>query len=403
MTLFTICYYHFRHTPPAALRRKAKTALGADDFLMGLFVRDGTVKAVLNGPQWKLDTMKRAVEPFARFLPDMDVVFNLHDEPRVVLPYEDLNRLLQRAYEVRGSLETQPSPRNIWSSRPLDVNEGFLEPYGIMVFNEYAHQFTWSVSRLSCPLDSPAKALDYDGFPCQDKSVAYSVQPLGFIQNRTAFTDVCLSPSLEQNYGFFNKPNAWCVTHDLIPIFSPSKISSFQDVLFPAPWYLADKVVFDDSTDFLWEEKDHVMYWRGSTVSGYSEDGIWRRQHRQRFVEQVEKPGPGKILHLDQGSAWIIKPVERESFKHLFNVHFSFVGQCFEADCAEQVEYFDVHEKDDFEAEWKYKIFWTLTAMHSVGDSTHFYKVEVLPSSWLYSVNGMKNESRHGSTTFRLA
>jgi hypothetical protein len=140
-------------------------------------------------------------------------------------------------------------------------------------------------------------------------------------------------------------------------VFSPSKISSFQDILFPAAWYLAEKVALDDERDRAWEEKENVVYWRGSTTSGYSEDGVWRRQHRQRFVEQVEQPGMAQILVRQDNPSrlWVTKDVNREWFRHLYDVHFSSIGQCSPEDCASQSAFFDVRGMDDFQKASEYK------------------------------------------------
>ena len=54
--------------------------------------------------------MKEAIEPCASLLPDMDLVFNLHDEPRVVIPHDDLTYLLARAHTVRESMVFGNSP-----------------------------------------------------------------------------------------------------------------------------------------------------------------------------------------------------------------------------------------------------------------------------------------------------
>ena len=343
---------------PSALRAKARKGLGADDFVTGLFVRGGTVKSMDRGPEWKISAIQEAVATFASFLPDMDLMFNLHDEPRVVIPHDDLARLLARAQTVRGSTVTGGPPlRNSWSASPADLNDGFIEPYDASPFNEYAHQFTWTVSRSSCPSTSPARSLNYEDQPMDDNVAGYTAAPLNFVQNRTAFTEICNSPSLEQKYGFFNKPNAWSVTHELLPIFSPSKISSFQDILFPAAWYLAEKVSLDDEKDRLWEAKDDAVYWRGSTTSGYSDNGTWRRQHRQRFVEQIEQPGSAQILVQHEGAdtPWVPKDVDRELFRHLYDVHFSSIGQCSPEDCASQEGFFDVRPMDDFQKASQYK------------------------------------------------
>jgi Glycosyl transferase family 90 len=346
---------------PQSIRKRTRKALGSDDFLMTVFVRNGQVTKVERGQEWRQKAISGMMEKFVRYLPDMDMAFNLHDEPRVILPNEDLERLIEKAQrDIMPKAAANKSPRNAWSAKPEDVNDGHIEPYIITPFNEYAHQFTWTVSRLSCPVNTPARALDYDDRNIADRLAGYISSDLGFIYNRTAFTDICLSPSLMENFGFFNLPNAWSVTHDLIPIFSSSKISSFQDFLYPSPWYWADKVVRNETKDLEWNEKLDRMYWRGSTTSGYSQDGIWHRQHRQRFLKKVNKPGPGKVLEYEHGDGvrapeWHVKEVQLQDFSDLFDVHFTSVGQCSPSDCDDQLEYFDIYDASDFQEAWMNK------------------------------------------------
>lgn len=220
---------------------------------------------------------------------------------------------------------------------------------------DYAHRFTWPVATLSCPPNSSARAFTYDGNLGSDCQVPYTSTEIKFVANRTAFTDICLSPSFKDKHGFFNKPNSWSITHNPIPIFSPSKISTFNDILFPAPWYLGDKAIYNATQDLLWNEKHDSLYWRGSTTSGFSAGGTWHKQSRQRFVEAVEKPGQGLIYEKDDAGKWRTKEVERSAYNGLFDVHFSFVGQCAEEDCAAQNEYFDVRVPDPYEVNWQSK------------------------------------------------
>ncbi|EAW08167.1 uncharacterized protein ACLA_028930 [Aspergillus clavatus NRRL 1] len=65
------------------------------------------------------------MKEFVQYLPDMDLVFNIHDEPRVVVPSDDLPRLvnLAKGHVLPKSFQNQ-SPKNSWSSRPKDLNKG---------------------------------------------------------------------------------------------------------------------------------------------------------------------------------------------------------------------------------------------------------------------------------------
>lgn len=342
---------------PQTIRSRARETLGFDNQVMGVLVRGGKVTLSDgggDGRQWQRDATVGMMKDFVQYLPDMDLVFNLHDEPRVILPSEDLHRLVSvaKGRAIPTSFEN-PSPVNAWSPKPSDVNKGDrIDEVRTTRFNRFAHQPTWTNSRISCPVDSPARSLDEN--PTDDtKSYAYG--ELGFIYNTTAASDICNTPSLRYTYGFFDRPNAFDVVHDLVPVFSQSKISSFQDILYPSPWYWADKVPYESKKDITWNEKQDKLYWRGSTTGGFSRAGGWRRQHRQLFVSNVNALDTTKVLKRDEKDAWTSKKVSRRDYRDLFDVKFTFIGQCDPEDCAAQGEYFDVAKHAGQQDAWTYK------------------------------------------------
>ena len=344
---------------PSTIRGRAREALGFDNALLGLLIRDGQAVNIEGGDEWQQKATVGMMKTFVQYLPDMDLPFNKHDEPRVIVPHDDLTRLVSKATdESMPAALANKSPRNAWSGRPKDVNDGKRFPeVRITRFNRFAHQPTWTPSRQSCSTDSPSRAL---GESTADNITSYAFSEIGFVYNKTAFSDICMSPSLRESYGFFDRPNAFDIVHDLFPIFSQSKISSFQDILYPSPWYWAGKVSYDEEKDFDWDKKENKMYWRGSTTGGFSRDGGWRRQHRQRFVQKINALGSAKVLAKQVAAdgttaEWKVKEVSRPDHKDIFDVKFSHVGQCDPGDCDAQREFFDVVEPAGQQDAWAYK------------------------------------------------
>ena len=335
---------------PTVIRERVREAIGFDNALISLTVRNGKVAKMEGGGdmyQWHREATPIMLQEFLRYLPDMDLAFNIHDEPRVVLQHDDLLRHVKIAKddEMPKAYNAQ-SLKNAFSGRPKDVGEGIrIKEYKTTRFNRFAHQPTWSNSRISCPPDSPTRACFNDS--CSDNATSYSNLPLDFIRNTTAFSDICNSPSLESSFGFFERPNAFDVTHDLIPIFSQSKVSSFQDILYPSPWYYMGRVKYERERDMPWEQKADNMYWRGSTTGGFSRDGGWRRQHRQRFMTKIQPQGKARVLTYDNSSdpgLWKENQVSTSEVSHYFDVKFTFIGQCDPGDCDAQREYFGTVE-----------------------------------------------------------
>lgn len=342
---------------PAVIRGRAKEALGFKNALIGVLIRDGAVLNTAGGDEWQVDATIEMLKDFIQYLPDMDLAFNWHDEPRVILSHDDLTRLVQKATdESLPAAFANPSPKNSFSSPPKDLEDGKRFPEVFTTrFNVFAHQPTWTHSRISCPPSSPARSLSE--FPT-DNTTAYTFSPLSFINNKTAFSDICLSPSLRQTFGFFDRPNAFDIVHDLFPIFSQSKISSYQDILYPSPWYWADKVPYKESQDYTWENKEDKMYWRGSTTGGFSRDGGWRRQHRQRIVQKINALDTTQVYQnetVGQDLEWHLKNVSKVDYKPLFDVYFSSVGQCDAGDCDAQKEFFRIVPGAAQHHAWAYK------------------------------------------------
>lgn len=343
---------------PSVIRARAREALGFDNALLGILVRDGRVISAAGGSEWQQKSTNGMMESFVKFLPDMDIPFNIHDEPRVAIPYDDLSRLIAKAKEeaMPAAFQVQ-APKNAWSPRPADVDDGTrFNEYKSTRFNVFAHQPTWTHSRVSCSPDSPARGLEDD---LVDDPSPFSFSGLGFISNTTAFSDICLSPSLRHRFGFFNRPNAFKIVQDLFPIFSQSKISSFQDILYPSPWYWSEKVAYEESQDYEWDKKQDKMYWRGSTTGGFSRDGGWRQQHRQLIVNKFNDLGAAHVYSNDNNNtspaSWEIKGVSRPAYADLFDVKFSHVGQCDPDDCSAQKEFFTIAQPAKQQEAWKYK------------------------------------------------
>ncbi|CZT07598.1 hypothetical protein WAI453_005102 [Rhynchosporium graminicola] len=345
---------------PKTIRNRAREALGYDaNNILGVLIRKGEIKKVDGGIPWAMEATKGMMQKFTKYLPDMDLCFNIHDEPRVVVPYDDLSRLVRNAEDVKmPAANAVANHRNSWSERPVDLTDGTrFEDLKLTRFNVLPHQATWTHSRMSCPPDSPARFLE-DGL-AKDNFETYAVGELGFIYNKTAFSDICQSPSFSETYGFFDRPNAFNIAHDLFPIFSASKPSSYSDIVYPSPWYWAGKVSYDDSSDMDWAKKEGKLYWRGSTTGGFSRDGGWRRQHRQHLVKKINAGDQAKILSNSGGEGepedWKVKQISRSDFKDIFDVHFSHVGQCDPGDCKAQEQFFELKTPADQKEAWKYK------------------------------------------------
>lgn len=370
---------------PKTTRDRAKEALGFNNDLMGISIRGGNITHTQGRGDWQLDATRGMLEPFIRDLPDMDLAFNIHDEPRVIVPYDDMVRLIDRAKNINmPAANAVASPKNEFTKQAKGLNDGTkFDSTPLTRFNVFAHQPTWINSRMSCSPDSPARAIEDD--ERLDDVSKYAIGDLGFVYNSTAMSDICLSPSLGETFGFFDRPNAFNIVHDLFPIFSQSKISSYADIIYPSPWYWADKVPYDETKDSPWSSKSNQLYWRGSTTGGFSRNGGWRRQHRQRFVTKVNAPDTAQVLvnaGTDEKPKWTPQEVNRGEYKHLMDVYFSHVGQCDPGDCSAQKEFFEIKKYAEQTDAFGYKYVLDIDGNAFSGRFYSFLKSNSLVYKW---------------------
>jgi hypothetical protein len=129
-----------------------------------------------------------------------------------------------------------------------------------------------------------------------DRKTGFIYGGLEFVFNITAFTDICMVPSVQHSIGQFNHPNVYSVSHDLVPVFSPSKLSTFHDILYPSAYYYADRTVFDSGFTVPWSQKDPKLYWRGATSGGFSQGGSWKNLLRQAILAKLMRPGTNQAM-----------------------------------------------------------------------------------------------------------
>ena len=347
---------------PAVIRERTREALGfINNAMIGVYIRNGNIVNIQgggNGAEWHREATKSMLDGFVQFLPNMDLAFNVHDEPRVVLQHDDLSHHVRVAKDVNMPIAyANRGLSNKWSPPAADLGDGIrIKEYRTSRFNRFAHQSTWSNSRMSCPPESPARDLLND--TAADNTTSFAIHALGFIHNTTAFSDICNSPSLRRSFGFFDRSNAFDITHDLFPVFSQSKVSSFQDILYPSPWYWAGRVTYNDEEDVDWAAKFNKLYWRGSTTGGFSRNGGWRRHHRQQFVQKANSLEPATLLNHTTGGEdgeWVAVSVPHTAVRDFFDVKFTFVGQCDPGDCAAQREFFELAPHAEQSDAFRYK------------------------------------------------
>lgn len=343
---------------PSTIRSRVREDLGFDNVVMGISIRNGEPIHLGNGQgNFQRDAAMKQFNKFAQWLPDMDLEFNVHDEPRVVVPHEQLHRLVTKGYKAQACLNGS-SLLNDFSDH--NISTGPIPEVFTSRFLDLERQETWLYSRLSCPPDSPT--MDLDG-NASDNTSAFAIEPLGFVFNQSASSDICNSPSLQHSLGIFERPNAFKLTNELVPMFSMSHPSSFQDIPTPSPWYYEEVAGYEPEPDIPWESRKGQIYWRGTTTGGFSHDGSWHNLQRQRVVASLEHISERHILERRNDSTcsiggekgWKVRKANQTELREYFNAHFVDIIGCEEPDCSDERTFFNVMDREDHSEAWKHR------------------------------------------------
>jgi hypothetical protein len=175
-------------------------------------------------------------------------------------------------------------------------------------------------------------------------------------------SDICHQPDLIWLHGFMLSPASLKVSQDLVPVFSQSKISGFNDILFPSPWNYVDKVKYEPSKEFpdhKYTDKENTLFWIGSTTEGVSRKGEWKGMPRQRLTHLVNNnTNQVSVLLPSQDPdaySYQIMPgnAPTEKLGLSTNIHLSDVVRC--DDCGDQLDEMHTAEHVEFQSHWKYR------------------------------------------------
>ncbi|GIK02407.1 hypothetical protein Aspvir_006460 [Aspergillus viridinutans] len=285
----------FRALSPARLRDLTRD-LATNPFndIGAISIRNGTPRVqegIKPTHAWMVLGAAKMLENFSQYLPDMDLAFNLNDEPRVAVPWEEASKLETEA-KSHGQAPDN-SVLTVWSAdrgmqwAPIEPADQTTET----VFTDSSIQPIFDrYIRPLCPPSSKArsKRIWDRRHICLDCVRPHSMGQ--FPLDANSMTDVCHQPDLASLHGLFISPASFKVSQVLTPVFSQSKVSGFNDILFPSPWNYVDKIKYEPSDEYPdqeYEKKENTLFWIGSTSEGVSRSGEWKGMPRQRFAHLI--------------------------------------------------------------------------------------------------------------------
>ncbi|KAI5458665.1 hypothetical protein BGZ63DRAFT_362532 [Mariannaea sp. PMI_226] len=230
---------------------------------------------------------KDMIDSIVELLPDMDIPLNAMDEPRLVVPWEDINSYIEKASATLGF----PSPKEVKSTFQKLPKPGLGDPNTKIPDKHWEKDKPyWPIARRGCPPDSRARTsevqTDFDRQPTIEMTNAQDHMYQGFVSNFSLSSDLCHQPDLQGLQGVIINPISVSTTKVLFPMFGGSKLGMNNEILLPAPVYWKEEERFSggSSRGGQWKNKNDMVVWRGVATGGENLPDNWRGFQRHRFV-----------------------------------------------------------------------------------------------------------------------
>ncbi|KAI7185371.1 glycosyltransferase family 90 protein [Hortaea werneckii] len=285
----------FWSVPPEIIRERTYQLISNPwHDVAGVSIRGGKADVspnVVPTHRWMVDGLVEMIGHFAEFLPDMDLAFNLNDECRVAVPFEDVEPMRKDGAHPR-IVEGEAVQNRFSKARAEQWKTVPEEPLQERVMKEMSWQKTfYEFGSIGCPPKSPARK-DRTWNTGELCTTCTNPHSLGaFLANWTLAGNICHQPDLANLHGVYLSPAAFKASHELYPVFSQSKTHGFNDILYPSAWNYLDKARYEPSEtypDLEWREKNNTLFWRGATSEGVSQGfRSWMGMARQRFVHMT--------------------------------------------------------------------------------------------------------------------
>ncbi|KAF4628383.1 hypothetical protein G7Y89_g9765 [Cudoniella acicularis] len=250
-------------------------------------VRNGTVTSVdPEHDHFWMEIWLDLIQKVAEDLPDMDLAMNTMDEPRLLIPWENMKEYVKTEHKKRKILPVEQVTVK-YSAVPPEPAEDIPK-----VFEWDTSLPIWERTVAPCPPDSLARKTptqtDFNNTPILSTEFMKPHIYEGYISNYTLSTSICHQPDLQGLHGYFIEPISTSTSDKLFPMFGSSKLTVNSEILLPAAmYYKVDERYTSQAPPIAWQEKTDTMIWRGLASGGRSKADNWKGFHRHRLVSML--------------------------------------------------------------------------------------------------------------------
>lgn len=337
----------FRGMDPQRIRDGLEFLKGLPDIGI-ITIEDG--KAHHNQPsdpsqKLVLDEAVLMISSFAQHLPAMSIAINLAERPRVLVPWEDIDKTSKSGSKSSFSiLPNQNHNRQVGDTVSPDSNQNdasIMAPKSISGSFVPAQTFR-HLQALACRPGSPSRARAHWNVRDFCEACAAPHSRGQFLLDWDKSLDPCHQPDIFALHDFYTTPHGYDLYHDLLPLFSRSKTGSFNDILIP----LVRPNVNEEVDPIAFDGKINRAFWQGNiTNTRFLTHQSTHGGHRQRLVHLANNASSVDSVSIivgfetggekDKQVKFHYEDIQAQAINSHLPLSFSFThsGPCETADC----------------------------------------------------------------------
>lgn len=209
--------------------------LGASRGMAVVSIKNGVVAAQPSSEPYDdaiIGDLVELIQPFAPFLPDMDLPINLLDRPRVLAPSSGLARTSQDSSQTDDSMWSWEHQRQLAQACPSNSESS-------VGFYSQTREFCWS-----CALPQSRQQ---------------------FLADTNKGSDLCHQPDMFNLHSFYISLQTMRPFSNLVPVFSRTKTNQHKDILIPLS--RGSDEFTAEAQDKPFDEKADQLFWRGQVAA----------------------------------------------------------------------------------------------------------------------------------------
>lgn len=276
----------FRGMDPRRIRDGLELLKGLPDIGI-ITIEDGKVHHnEPSDPSQKLvlDEAVSMISSFSEHLPTMSIAINLAERPRVLVPWEDMEKISKSGSKSAfGILPNQLHNRQVGDTVSPDSNQNdVLTAVPKSTSGSFVPAQTFRhLQALACRPGSASRAKAHWNVRDFCEACAAPHSRGQFLLDWQKSLDPCHQPDIFALHDFYTTPYEYDLRHELLPLFSRSKTGSFNDILIP----LVRPHVVDYADPIAFDGKINRAFWQGKVT----DTRVLTHQsihggHRQRLV-----------------------------------------------------------------------------------------------------------------------